>query len=127
LADHIEAPIHFVNDWKHNLIKQICGWIKDLVGNSICVDTSCILGGIMISQKCGFQNPQTLMLSYQPVDNYFHMEIAHEELKEDITCLPIEFSRDFVSMVIMMVILHSIVILMMNLMSIMMGISIIGQ
>ncbi|XP_039686264.1 uncharacterized protein [Medicago truncatula] len=96
--DHIEVPVRFMNDWKHELIKQSRGWIKDLVENSICIDTSCITshyiitGGIMISHKCGFQNPQTVMLSYQPIDNHFRMEIAHEELNEDSVCLSTEFS-----------------------------------
>ena len=96
--DRIEVPVRFVNDWKQDLIKHSRGWIKDVVGNSICIDTSCItshniiLGGIMISQKCGFRNPQLVMLSYQPIDNQFHMDIAHEELKEVSVRLRIEFS-----------------------------------
>lgn len=32
--------VRFVKDWKHSLIRQSHGWIKDLVGNSICVGTA---------------------------------------------------------------------------------------
>jgi hypothetical protein len=75
----------FIENWKYEIGMDIFGSIKDPCDNFFEIDTSKILSegvirpGNIIATYCGFQEPQRVILDYQPHGNVYNMRIIDIE------------------------------------------------